>query len=27
VAVTLLDENAAQGLSAGATFTWGIAPV
>jgi hypothetical protein len=27
VAVTLLDENAAQGLTAGATFTWGIAPV
>jgi hypothetical protein len=27
VAVTLLDENPAQGLTAGATFTWGIAPV
>jgi hypothetical protein len=27
VAVTLLDENAAQGLTASATFTWGIAPV
>jgi hypothetical protein len=26
VAVTLLDGNPAQGLTAGATFTWGIAP-
>lgn len=26
VAVTLLDDNSAQGLTAGATFTWGIAP-
>lgn len=27
VAVTLVDDDAAQGLTAGATFTWGIAPV
>ena len=27
VAVTLADDNAAQGLTAGATLTWGVAPI
>jgi hypothetical protein len=27
VAVTLADDNAARGLTAGATFTWGVAPI